>query len=237
MVRYRRNLIAGGTFFLTATLADRTSSALTNHVADLRMAVRLTRRQHPFTVDAVVVLPDHIHMIMTLPPDDADFPIRLSLIKRRFTTAIAKAGATVARRQNGELALWQRRFWERTIRDETDFERHVDYIHFNPGKTQPCDPSAGLAVLVFSSLRATWNLAGRLGRRFWPISRKLRRAERLAPDFAAAQSGLLAASSLPALTSAPEAILPAALNRPTAKRDQWISRSAFADLMAGGCHV
>jgi putative transposase len=58
----------------------------------------------------------------------------LSLIKRRFTTAIAKAGATVARRQNGERALWQRRFWEHTIRDETDYERHVDYIHFNPVK-------------------------------------------------------------------------------------------------------
>jgi putative transposase len=134
MVRYRRNLIAGGTFFLTATLADRTSSALTNHVAALRMSIRLTRRQHPFTIDAVVVLPDHLHIIMTLPPNDADFPIRSSLIKRRFTTAIAKAGATVARRQNGELALWQRRFWEHTIRDETDYERHVDYIHFNPVK-------------------------------------------------------------------------------------------------------
>jgi putative transposase len=134
MVRYRRNLIAGGTFFLTATLADRTSSALTNHITALRTAVRLTRQQHPFIVDAIVVLPDHLHIIMTLPPNDAGFPVRLSLIKRRFTTAIAKAGASVARRQNGELALWQRRFWEHTIRDETDYERHVDYIHFNPVK-------------------------------------------------------------------------------------------------------
>jgi putative transposase len=134
MVRYRRNLIAGGTFFLTATLADRTSSALTDYVAALRTAVRLTRRQHPFAIDAVVVLPDHMHIVMTLPPSDAGFPIRLSLIKRRFTNAIAKTGATVARHRNGESALWQRRFWEHTIRDETDFERHVDYIHFNPVK-------------------------------------------------------------------------------------------------------
>jgi REP-associated tyrosine transposase len=134
MVRYRRNLIEGGTFFLTATLADRTSSALTDYIALLRRAFRLTRREHPFTIDAVVVLPDHMHIIMTLPPEDANFPIRLSLIKRRFTGAIAKTGAKIARHPNREAALWQRRYWEHTIRDDVDFERHVDYVHFNPVK-------------------------------------------------------------------------------------------------------
>jgi len=134
MVRYRRNFVSGGTFFLTVTLADRTSGVLTDHAAALRSAVKLTRKQHPFTIDAAVVLPDHFHMIMTLPEGDADFPNRLSLIKRRFTTAVIQAGRTVARRSNRELALWQRRYWEHTIRDEKDFERHVDYIHFNPVK-------------------------------------------------------------------------------------------------------
>ncbi len=134
MVRYRRNFASGGTFFLTVTLADRKSRALTDHAVALRSAVKLTRRQNPFTIDAVVVLPDHFHMIMTLPEGDADFSNRLSLIKRRFTTAVLKAGLAVARRPNGELALWQRRFWEHTIRNERDFERHVDYVHFNPVK-------------------------------------------------------------------------------------------------------
>jgi putative transposase len=134
MVRYRRNFLAGGTFFFTATLADRKSSALTDHIAALRAAVLQTRRQHPFTIDAVVVLPDHVHIIMTLPDGDADFPTRWQLIKRRFTTAVAKAGTPIAHHRNGELALWQRRFWEHTIRDEADFERNVDYIHFNPVK-------------------------------------------------------------------------------------------------------
>jgi putative transposase len=134
MVRYRRNLVAGGTFFITATLVDRTSSKLTDHVEALRSAVMLTRRAHPFGLDAVVVLPDHLHFVITLPEGDSDFPNRLSLIKRRFTNAVEKAGATIARRPNGELVLWQRRFWEHTIRDETDFERHIDYIHFNPVK-------------------------------------------------------------------------------------------------------
>jgi putative transposase len=134
MVRYRRNLIPGATFFITATLADRASSALTDYIALLRAAFRVTRRQHPFAIEAVVVLPDHLHVVMTLPANDADFPVRMSLIKRRFTAAIAKTGAKIARHRNGDMALWQRRYWEHTIRDEVDFERHVDYIHFNPVK-------------------------------------------------------------------------------------------------------
>ncbi|MEA2878761.1 MAG: REP-associated tyrosine transposase [Hyphomicrobiales bacterium] len=134
MVRYRRNFVAGGTYFFTATLVDRRSGALVDNVDALRAAVRITRDAHPFTIDAVVVLPDHLHIVMTLPAGDADFSNRLSLIKRRFTTAVARTGVRIPRHSNGEHALWQRRFWEHTIRDETDFERHVDYIHFNPVK-------------------------------------------------------------------------------------------------------
>jgi putative transposase len=134
MVRYRRNFLAGGTFFFTVTVANRSSSVLTDHIAGLRAAVIATRRKHPFTIDAVVVLPEHIHIVMTLPDGDSDFANRWSLIKRRFTTAVIKAGTPVARYRNGEYALWQRRYWEHTVRDERDFERHVDYIHFNPVK-------------------------------------------------------------------------------------------------------
>ncbi len=132
MVRYRRNFLSGGTFFITATLADRKSRVLVEYVEPLRTAMRLTRRRYPFGIDAVVVLPDHLHIVMTLPDGDADFSIRWSLIKRRFTSAVASAGAPVARHANGEPTLWQRRFWEHTIRDDRDFERHVDYIHYNP---------------------------------------------------------------------------------------------------------
>src|SRR5690242_18390177 len=134
MVRYRRNLVAGGTYFFTVTLADRRSSLLVDHVSALRAAVRITRGARPFAIDAIVVLPDHLHIVMTLPADDADFSNRLRLIKRRFTDALARAGVTIPRHPNGEHALWQRRFWEHTIRDERDFARHVDYIHFNPVK-------------------------------------------------------------------------------------------------------
>lgn len=134
MVRYRRNALAGGKYFFTVTLADRRLRALIDHVDALRAAVRDVRRTHPFAIDAIVILPDHLHIIMTLPAGDANFSIRWSLIKRRFTTAVAKTGVPIARHRNGEHALWQRRFWEHTIRDERDFERHADYIHFNPVK-------------------------------------------------------------------------------------------------------
>jgi putative transposase len=143
MVRYRRNFVAGGTFFLTATLADRRPRVLIEQISALRLAFSRTRKEHPFSIDAIVVLPDHLHIMMSLPQDDANFSSRMSLIKRRFTAAVLQLGLTVNRRSNGELALWQRRFWEHTIRDEKDFERHVDYIHFNPIKhalvTRICD--------------------------------------------------------------------------------------------------
>jgi putative transposase len=85
-------------------------------------------------IDAIVVLPDHLHIMMALPDGDPDFSTRLSLIKRRFTDGLAAANVPAPRLANGERALWQRRFWEHTIRDEQDFARHVDYIHFNPVK-------------------------------------------------------------------------------------------------------
>jgi putative transposase len=134
MVRYRRNRAAGGTFFFTVALADRTSRLLTDRIDALRSALRLTRRSQPFAIDAIVVLPDHLHVVMTLPDGDAAYPNRLSLIKRRFTDAIVKSAARVTHHPNGEIAIWQRRYWEHTIRDDRDFERHVDYIHFNPVK-------------------------------------------------------------------------------------------------------
>jgi putative transposase len=134
MVNYRRNHLPGGTFFFTVTLADRQSSALTDHIDILRAAFRQARAQKPFAIDAIVVLPDHLHAILTLPAGDADFPGRWKAIKAAFTRGVAAKGIAIPRAGNGEFALWQRRYWEHTIRDERDFERCADYIHYNPVK-------------------------------------------------------------------------------------------------------
>jgi putative transposase len=133
MVRYRRNFLPGGTYFFTVTLADRTSSVLVDHIGALRAAFRAGRRERPFTIDAIVILPDHLHAIFTLPNADADFSGRWRRIKGHFSSHMIASGVST-RRPNGDFALWQRRFWEHTIRDERDFVRHVDYIHFNPVK-------------------------------------------------------------------------------------------------------
>ena len=134
MVQYRRNFVPGGTYFFTLTLVDRSSSVLVDHVGILRKAFRRARHERPFNIEAIVVLPDHLHAVLTLPPNDADYSGRWRLIKTLFSNGVVASGDAIIRHRNGELALWQRRFWEHTIRNEDDFSRHVDYIHFNPVK-------------------------------------------------------------------------------------------------------
>jgi putative transposase len=134
MVQYRRNFLPGGTFFFTVTLADRRSSALVDHIGLLRGAFRTTRHERPFTIDAIVVLPDHLHIVMNLPPNDGDFSGRWKRLKSLFTRYVVARGLETQPNRRGEYTLWQRRFWEHTIRDETDLIRHIDYIHYNPVK-------------------------------------------------------------------------------------------------------
>ena len=134
MVGYRRNRVEGGQFFFTLTLGDRASTALVDHVDALRLAFDVTRRERPFAIDAIVILPDHLHAILSLPDGDADFAGRWRRIKGNFSTRLLRSGVAPRRHANGELALWQRRYWEHTIRDDLDFSRHVDYIHYNPIK-------------------------------------------------------------------------------------------------------
>jgi len=115
-------------------LAGRRSTPLVDHVVALRAAFRATRQERPFTIDTIVILPDHLHAILTLPADDSDFPARWRRVKGYFSRRLLDAGKDFKRHANGELALWQRRYWEHTVRNDDDFARHVDYIHYNPVK-------------------------------------------------------------------------------------------------------
>lgn len=135
MPRYIRAFVPGGTFFFTVALLERRRRLLTSHIEALREAFASVRAERPFVIDAMVVLPDHLHCIWTLPPDDADFSSRWHAIKARFSRSSPKGERLSPRRTaKGERGIWQRRFWEHAIRDETDFERHADYIHYNPVK-------------------------------------------------------------------------------------------------------
>jgi putative transposase len=135
MPDYRRNRVDGGTYFFTVALADRCADLLVREVTALRLSVSRCRALYPFRIDAWVVLPDHLHAVWTLPKDDADFSTRWTLIKRGFSARLrADESRSASRIAKGERGIWQRRFWEHTIRDEADFQRHVDYVHFNPVK-------------------------------------------------------------------------------------------------------
>ena len=135
MTSYRRNFVPGGTFFFTVNLAERQLRLLTEHIEPLRHAFRETRSRHPFSIAAIVVLPDHLHTIWTLPENDSDFATRWRLIKSSFSRALPRGERiSTSRERKGERGIWQRRYWEHTIRDEADFARHVDYVHINPVK-------------------------------------------------------------------------------------------------------
>ena len=135
MTDYLRYRIDGGTYFFTVNLAERNRTLLTERIDNLREAFRVVKEAHPFKIDAMVILPDHLHTIWTLPDGDHDFSQRWRQIKSAFSKEIAKEeriSRSCLRKQ--ERGIWQRRFWEHAIRDEEDFRRHVDYIHFNPVK-------------------------------------------------------------------------------------------------------
>ncbi len=135
MTTYRRNFLPGGSFFFTVNLADRRLRLLTRHIHSLRNAFRDVRARYPFVIEAIVVLPDHLHAIWTLPEGDSDFSVRWRLIKSTFSRGLPRGEwISASRAAKGERGIWQRRYWEHTLRDERDFARHMDYIHFNPVK-------------------------------------------------------------------------------------------------------
>ncbi|ESS71644.1 transposase [Methyloglobulus morosus KoM1] len=135
MPDYRRYRVPGGTYFFTVNLLERKKDLLVRHIDDLREAVRMTKRERPFHIDAWVVLPDHMHTVWTLPPGDDDFSNRWKSIKIRFVQKLPRTERrSKVRIAKGERGIWQRRFWEHVIRDENDYMRHVDYVHWNPMK-------------------------------------------------------------------------------------------------------
>ncbi len=135
MPQYRRHRIQGGTYFFTVVLANRRTALLTEHIDKLRGAFADVKAKHPFHIDAIVVLPDHLHCIMTLPKNDDDFSLRWRQIKSAFSRRIPHGEyRSRSRQRKGERGIWQRRFWEHAIRDDVDWQRHVDYVHYNPVK-------------------------------------------------------------------------------------------------------
>jgi putative transposase len=135
MPDYRRNFVPGGSHFFTVALVQRSSHLLTANIDLLRNAVHCVKREMPFELVAMVVLRKHLHCVWTLPEGDIDYPERWKKIKAMFSRGIPvtelRSSSRMAKADHG---IWQRRYWEHTLRSEEDLNRHVDYIHFNPVK-------------------------------------------------------------------------------------------------------
>lgn len=134
MVNYRRATVAGATYFFTVTLRDRRSGLLVEEITAFREALRAVKRRRSFRIEAMVVLPDHLHAIWTMPAGDHDYSGRWRAVKAAFTRAVRERGVPLQRDRRGEYDVWQRRYWEHLIRNDAEFARHVDYIHYNPVK-------------------------------------------------------------------------------------------------------
>jgi putative transposase len=148
MSEYRRSYVPGGTYFFTLTTLGRRPILIQEPYRNaLRQAINEVRKTMPFQIIAWVLLPDHLHAVWKLPESDVNFSLRWSLIKQHVTRECAGRARNVptnkARQRRNEGTIWQRRFWEHTIRDEADFRHHIDYIHYNPVKhgyvTNPAD--------------------------------------------------------------------------------------------------
>ena len=137
-MRYRRSRIKGATYFFTVnTYNRRRFLCISENVGLLRQAFRKTKQRHPFQIEAIVLLPDHMHCIWTLPAGDNNYSMRWRLIKNYFSRHCQdkyEGVGTKSRQIKRERAFWQRKFWEHTIRDDRDFIKHVEYIHYNPVK-------------------------------------------------------------------------------------------------------
>lgn len=135
MSQYRRSLIPGATYFFTVTLADRQSNTLLENIDLLRSSYQRVTQAYPFTTLAIAIMPDHLHAVWQLPPNDSDYSKRWSVIKAGFSKHLPanelRSQSKINKREKG---IWQRRFWEHQIRDERDLQQHIDYVHYNPVK-------------------------------------------------------------------------------------------------------
>lgn len=165
-MRYRRVRIEGASYFFTVVTHKRQKLfADDDAVARLMQTVASVQSAHPFQIDAYVILPDHLHIIWTLPENDSNYPMRWRQIKSAFTRSLGaepEVQTSKSRREKSEETVWQRRYWEHTISSETDFATHVAYTHFNPVKhglvaaPRDCKHSSFRAWVVRGDLDLNW---------------------------------------------------------------------------------
>ena len=142
MPNYRRDRSPGGVYFFTLVTYHREAPFLHEETRRcLRQAITEVMARDPFEITGICLLPDHLHTIWTLPTGDTRYSQRWNEIKglfskrsRKMPNVLGSASPSRSRQLKGEVTLWQRRFWEHMIRDESDLRSHMDYLHYNPVK-------------------------------------------------------------------------------------------------------
>jgi putative transposase len=139
MSNYRRCYTPGACYFFTVVTLRRRPIFNDAHAQQtLRAAIVKTRERYPFEINAWMLLPDHLHCIWTLPEGDSNHSVRWNLIKTNFSREMRHLylnnEQSASRLKHRDGGVWQRRYWEHRIRDEKDYQNHVDYIHYNPVK-------------------------------------------------------------------------------------------------------
>ena len=136
LMEYRRAWYKGGTYFFTVNCLQRKDNqCLVGNISLLREVIAKVKQTHPFKIHGWVVLPEHMHCVIELPEDDANFAIRWMLIKMLFSRGLPKIETiSEVHKQRRERGVWQRRYWEHLIRDDRDYQAHMDYVHINPVK-------------------------------------------------------------------------------------------------------
>ena len=139
MSNYKRIYLEGYSYYLTVVTHNR-QAFLVENIALLRDSFRRSKEQYSYIIDAIVVLPDHFHMIIT-PKNPKEYSKIITSIKRNFNYGLDKNVKTEAKKalsasgdRRQHSGIWQRRFYEHTIRDEKDFQNILAYIQNNPLK-------------------------------------------------------------------------------------------------------
>lgn len=166
----RPHRVPGGTYVFPVNLRDQSSRLLIDEIDTLRAVVRTVRARAPFHIDTWVVLPEHLHCIRTLPPDDDDYSARWPALKASFARAMPPTEwRSATRLGKGEPGIWHRRFREHAIRDDRDYAAHMDDVHFNPAKH----------LLVARAADWPYSSFGRCAEHgLYPVDRAMRVADR-----------------------------------------------------------
>ncbi len=136
-MKYKRLFLKNHPYFITVVTHQR-NPILIENIDLLRESFKYAKTKFNFQIEAIVILPDHFHLIVEL-NNPKEYPKIIGVVKSYFTkNCDAKyyehLSQSYSREKQNYKPIWQKRFYEHTIRDERDFKLRLDYIHFNPVK-------------------------------------------------------------------------------------------------------